>query len=316
MPFRWLNNRKWAFARNKRGSVLPLVSISMAALLGFSAIVMDYGAAALLRRRLVTAADAAALAGAQELIRNNPSPALARSKAAIYAELNGVAAAEITASISPDLKEITVHVEDDLAFNFARIFGLEGMNLNARARAVVGPVATLSGIVPFSIVEQELRIGAVYTLKYSDWKEAGLGPGSYGALALGGSGANRYRKNIKDGFNSPIRIGDILNTKQGNMSGPTRQGILHRIGEAGNCGCTPENIQPGCPLLIYIPIVRDLPGKKVEVVNFAAFYIDRRNPPGSGNDSIVSGTFVRSMVDGPVAEQLTGYGVYAVNLVE
>jgi hypothetical protein len=51
-------------------------------------------------------------------------------------------------------------------------------------------------------------------------------------------------------------------------------------------------------------------------VGFAAFFIDKHNPPGRGNESIVSGTFVGSMSDGPVAEQLTGYGVYAVNLAQ
>ena len=297
-----------------------MVSLGLAGLLGFSAIVMDYGAAALLRRRLVSAADAAALAGAQELIRSVPSAAaLARSKALTYAQLNGVPAERITASVSPDLRQITVRVEDDVAFNFARIFGREEMNVGTHARAIVGPVAALSGIVPFSIVDQRLQLGVKYTLKYSDWNDASLGSGNYGALALGGTGARTYEINITHGFNSPVAIGDILDTEPGNMSGPTRRGIEHRI-ENANCGCTPVNFRPDCPLLIYIPVVRVLSDKggrtEVEVVNFAAFFIDRHNPPGSGKESIVTGTFVRNMTEGRVDANLSGYGLYAVNLVE
>ena len=103
------------------------------------------------------------------------------------------------------------------------------------------------------------------------------------------------------------------------MSGPTRRGIEHRIKNA-NCGCTPENFRPDCPLLIYIPVVRVLSDKggrtEVEVTNFAAFFIDRHNPPGSGKESIVTGTFVRNMTEGRVDANLSGYGLYAVNLVE
>lgn len=320
MFFRRFMDSKRVLARNERGSVLPLLSLSLAALMGFSAIVMDYGAAALLRRRLVTAADAAALAGAQELVRDIPAADAVR-KAMIFAELNGVPAGMITASVaelSPDVKAITVQVEDDAAFHFARIFGIEGMNIGARARAVAGPVAALSGIVPLGIAEQVLHLGEEYRLKESEWKDAGLGPGSFGALALGGGGASRYRNNIKYGFNSLIAIGDILDMKQGNVAGPTRQGILHRINEAGNCGCTPPgNIEPGCPLLVFIPVVRPIPkSNRVEVVNFAAFYINKNNPPGGGRDSIVTGTFVRNMTEGRVDTNLSSYGLFAVNLVE
>jgi hypothetical protein len=172
--------------------------------------------------------------------------------------------------------------------------------------------------MPFGIVEQELHLGEEYRLKESDWKDAGLGPGSFGALALGEGGASRYRNSIKYGFNSLISIGDILDMKQGNVAGPTRQGILHRINEAGNCGCTPPgNIEPGCPLLVYIPVLRPIPNSnRVEVVNFAAFYINKNKPPGGGRDSIVTGTFVRNMTEGRVDANLSGYGLFAVNLVE
>lgn len=309
----WLN-QLIKIQREEQGSVLVVVCLGLAALLGFSAIVIDYGAVAVERRRLVTAADAAALAGAQGLIVNPEFPAQAESVAVAYAEQNGIKPDRITASVFPGGDEITVQVENDVAYLFARIFGETERNVTARARAVVGPAGGLIGVAPFSIVEQTLTYGVEYELKYADWTESGLESGNYGALALGGSGANIYRTNIKEGYMSNISIGDQLDTEQGNMSGPTSQGIGDLI--AANCDCTLDNYKPGCPLLVYIPIIRSMSKDKVEVVGFAAFFINKDKPPKSGNENVVTGTFVETMGSGPVDQNLTSYGVYAVNLIE
>ncbi len=296
------------------GSILAVISLGLAALLGFSALVMDYGAVALERRRLVTAADAAALAGVQELIAGAAFPALAEAAAVNYAAANGVAPALVMVDVFPERREIAVQVQNDVAFTFARIFGRSGAMVEARARAIAGPAGGVVGIVPFSLVEQELFFGVPYELKYADWEDSGLGAGSFGALALGGKGASNYRKNIRNGYNGLISVGDILDPEQGNMSGPTAQGINDLINS--NCGCTLHNFQPGCPLLIYIPIIRFLGNKKVEVVSFAAFFIDKDKPPKPGNNNVVTGAFVQTLVGGMVNQNVDPYGVYAINLVE
>ena len=54
--------------RDEKGTALVLVCLAFVLLLGFSALVIDYGALALERRRMVTAADAGALAGARILL--------------------------------------------------------------------------------------------------------------------------------------------------------------------------------------------------------------------------------------------------------
>lgn len=301
--------------QDEQGNVLILVSLGLAALMGFSAIVMDYGAVAVERRRMVNAADAAALAGAQELILSPDFPALAQARAVEYAVQNGVDPSRVTAVVSPGNSGITVEVENGVSYLFARVFGETGTNVRARARAVVGPAGGLFGIAPFSIVEQPLQYGVKYSLKYSDWKDSGLAPGNYGALALGGSGASRYRENIKEGYSTLILIGDLLEPEEGNMSGPTSQGIGDIFNEG--CVCTLADFKPGCPLLIYIPVIRYLPAnKKVEVVSFAAFFLDKDNPPKPGNENVVTGTFVQSFSAGLVDLSNPSYGVYAANLVE
>src|SRR5690242_1957889 len=67
--------------RDERGQVLPLLATGfLVALLGVAALVIDYGQAAHKQRQLQASADAAALAGAQQL----PDTALAASTAQQY----------------------------------------------------------------------------------------------------------------------------------------------------------------------------------------------------------------------------------------
>lgn len=302
--------------QNERGSIIVIVSMGLAALVGLSALVTDYGAVALERRRLVTAADAAALAGAQELLKDLASSALAHAAAVNYASANGVDPDSVAVTVPPNQREILVQVENDVDFFFARIFGQAGTRVGARARAIVGPIGAMIGIVPFSIVEQPLVFGAPYELKFANWDDSGLGSGSFGALALGGTGASKYRANIVNGYNGEISIGDVLDLEQGNMSGPTAQGINELIKK--NCGCTLHNYEPNCPLLIYIPVIRYLgASKKVEIVSFAAFFINKDKPPKPGNKNVVTGAFIEHVAGGKVSQNSSSsYGVYAVNLVE
>lgn len=71
-------------ARSERGQVFALMAISLVALLGTAAIVMDVGFAWYAKRQVQASADASALAGAQEL----PDITAATSRANQYASLN------------------------------------------------------------------------------------------------------------------------------------------------------------------------------------------------------------------------------------
>lgn len=77
--------------------------------------------------------------------------------------------------------------------------------------------------------------------------------------------------------------------------------------------------KPDCPLLVYLPVIRQPAGQgkqKVEVVGFAAFFLNKSKPPGSGNESIIRGWFVDTVTQGEITQGGTGYGVSAVNLVK
>src|SRR5690606_21957458 len=90
-------NHVW---RNEKGSALFLTAIAMVVLLGFAALVTDVGLLYLNRYQLANAADAAALAGVQELPWSSWS---AERRALAYGELNGVTG--LTVQVSPNWQE-------------------------------------------------------------------------------------------------------------------------------------------------------------------------------------------------------------------
>lgn len=305
----------------EKGTVLVLVAAAMVALLGFVALVADVGLLYSNRVRLSNAADAAALAGAQELPAN---PALAWATAEEYAEKNGVKPEELQVEVAPDSRSITVTPRRAVGFFFARVLGISSGEVEATATATVAPLAGAVGVVPFSIEEQELDFGREYVLKEgagyggSTLGDDGRRNGWFGALDLDnqkGGGAREYEDTIKNGYRSMIRVGDVISVKTGNMSGPTVDGVSYRIGQCRD-GCTFDNFKRDCPRVVVVPVVKYLGGcgsnQKVEVRGFAAFFLEGVEGRGSNNNVI--GRFVRTVYPGEMGYG-DDYGLEAVKLI-
>jgi Flp pilus assembly protein TadG len=304
------------YLREERGSALVLVTVAMVILLGTSALAFDYGRLVLKKRTLANAADAAALAAAQELLKEPAAASVALSTAEAYAAANGAAADQVTADISPDHTQITVTISAAVDYTFARVFGFTQRELTAAATAAVGAVTGMTGTAPLMIVEQNFVQGQEYELKSA--APGDLGPGNFGALALGGKGASRYESNLRDGYSGMISVGDLLDTEPGNISGPTKRAFTARINACSH-GCTYQNFRSGCPLIVYIPVVKQPTGQgrqEVEVAGFAAFFLNRNQPPGQGNESSIKGWFVDTIVPGQISPGEKSYGVAAVNLIK
>lgn len=305
---------------DKRGSVVVLVAAALFVLMGFVAIVADIGLLYLARTRLANAADAAALAGAQEL---PVDPLRATAVAEEYAGNNGVKPEELDIEVAPDSRSVTVEAHRAVNFFFARALGIVRGRVEAAATAAVYPLAGARGIVPFSIEEQELVFGRQYVLKEgAGCGSASLGEdgrmyGWFGALDLDGEsgGASGYRETVVNGCPSLVRVGDVVAVETGNMSGPTADGVLCRIAQCGD-GCTYESFRRSCPRLVIVPVVRYLgvagEKKKVEVRGFAAFFLE--GVEGRGRDNNVVGRFVRTVYPGEAGD-VGDYGVETVKLV-
>jgi hypothetical protein len=146
--------------RNQRGAVLIYVAISLLGLLGFAALVVDYGVMWASRRQAQNAADAGALAGAVSLAYVDPDDQpRARNAAAAAGAANlvwGLApnidpAADVIIGPcppgSPGLPDTCVRVnvyrnqyKDPLPTFFARLFGIanQGVRATATAQVLIG----------------------------------------------------------------------------------------------------------------------------------------------------------------------------------
>jgi Flp pilus assembly protein TadG len=124
------------FRRNEeKGQALVLTVVCLAVMLGMAALVLDVGAWFRTDRHLQATADAAALAGAQDL----PTDVAGAKAAALdYANKNGgnVAAGDIsvTTTASPNDTIVVKASKTDPGF-FSKILGIDTVNINAHARA-------------------------------------------------------------------------------------------------------------------------------------------------------------------------------------
>jgi Flp pilus assembly protein TadG len=302
-------------AADERGGAFVLVSLMMLGLLGFAALVTDFGLYTLNKQRLINAVDAAALAGAAELSpAGSGDEALAKSCAEQYALQNGADPAGLTVSISTSpsgLKVVEVTAEKEVDFILARLLGYTSGKVQAAASAAVAGVTSCRGVAPLLVPKQNFQFGKRYTLKYGD----PAFPGNFGALALGGTGASTYRQNLIYGYSGEIAVGDMVTTEPGNMSGPT-EGIDERLARCKN-NCTVDHFEPGCPKILIIPVYNPsgtLHGRsQVKVEGFAAFLVDRAD---SEKDEI-HGYFICTTVEGEADfSRPPDTGLYAVRLLE
>lgn len=298
----------------ERGSIVVLVALALTSMLGFCAIVADIGVLYAEKAHLQNSVDAAALAGVQELPNN---PTLAEQTAKSYASQNGVT--DVTVTFDGNNVQIKVQATQKVPTYFARILGITEEQIAVSAQAMMVPPTGLAGAVPLSIQEQGLVLGQKYVLKsgggsgttswYLDDSENNVvkkfgeetgASGWYGALELTGSGANTYESDLANGYQGTLYVGQILDVKHGNMSGPTADAINTRLSRDTNVPRnTLDHYERDAPQIIYIPIVRIISQggnsiNQVQIVGFAAFFLE--GVSGSGNESIVTGWFIRTLV--------------------
>ncbi|MHB8985491.1 MAG: pilus assembly protein TadG-related protein [Eubacteriales bacterium] len=306
---------------DQRGLALVLVSAGMLAFMGFLALVSDVGIIVLNKHRLSNAVDAAALAGAQELPAH---PEEAVTTAVIYALKNG--SQPENPLISPyeghQNSMITVKASREVNLFFARAFGQNSATVTAQAAARVAGIKSFKGAAPLAIPKQNFDFNTRYILKQgaNSPDPSPLGPGNYGALSMGGSGADTYRDNLKYGYMKKLSVGDVVNTETGNMSGPTKDAIDYRMDLCNHSPpCSYLHFDPGCPRILIIPVyefsvIEKGQVKQIKIVGFSAFLVDRVT--AQGNENYIEGYFIRMVADGESGQEQTDFGLQGVKLVE
>lgn len=131
----------------ERGASLALAALSLAWLVGLTALVVDVGLARLTRQTLIPATDAAALAAAQDLVASPGYEAGACATAGTYLAGNApdatMTGCEVTAFATGGGR-VTVTAEEAVEATFAVTDGSAGHEAGAVSSAAFGPPLTVS----------------------------------------------------------------------------------------------------------------------------------------------------------------------------
>jgi Flp pilus assembly protein TadG len=309
-----------AALRDERGQMAALMVIMLVSLIGFAAIVLDFGSWFRDQRHLQSVADASALAGAQALPYD---PGTATSLAISYATTknNGP-----TPSISfPTANSISVDVQHDAPGFFAKVYGaaFDKATTHAHATARAGVAVDASGVVPIVVTDTQPELnncsgpcfGSGYpaTLKVND--DTSLGGGQMGLVDLTG-----------DGSVTAQQITDWVMNGASSYLEPNRYYY-----SAGSCKFSNQSfhqaldakIASQAPLLVpvYDPTRTDLSTNppRYWIVGWAAFVITDYRLNGCGNKSdYIKGYFVHYIAKGKVDPSVTvpDYGVYVIQLID
>ena len=294
------------------GQVFALMAVGLVALVAMGGFAVDVGKAYQSHRRAQAAADASALGAAQLL----PGDASAATAAAQTLRATNLSEGSINAPVYSSTygvanDTVSVTANTPLSGVFSKLFN--GKSAHATAKAVVGSYLGWSmNIAPWAIPQQML-----VWAQQVQFKTDKAGQGNFGGAQLPiiqyncnlGSGGNDYRDLIDNADQSClVQVGDQLQSKTGNLAGPTLQGLDNRVvnGQhvitpfcptADNCPILVKQTDGSYvlttyqhPNLVVIPVVDQIANgsKPYTVVGFAWFIIQNYT------NKTVTGMFISS----------------------
>jgi hypothetical protein len=306
--------------KSESGQAVVLMTLSLVVLLGMAALVLDVGNWFHTKRRLQGTADAAALAGAQEL---PDDPSAAQTMAMSYANQNGgdVAGANIVVS-STVLPNDTISVrarKTDPGF-FSKIFGIAGADIDARAKARVGPPQQARYVAPMVVscnhdLIQNCDGDHVPTFNVQttlDFDKMGA-PGAFGMLNLnndnGTPGASEEAGWILHGFDKYLGLGKYRSDPGAKFSSSNVNGALDdRVGT-----------------VLLFPVFKTLDGTgqnaEYDIIGWIGFHLTAEVT--HGNSATLTGYFTEYIAQGILASSGGGgsgpsstWGVKSIQLIE
>jgi Flp pilus assembly protein TadG len=329
--------------RGERGQSLAIFAIAGALMIALLGISVDVGQLLWTRSDLQKAADAAAMAGAQNL----PVPGLAQVTARDYVERNSGSSTESTIEVyqtnGPN-DTIKVTARKRVNYMFVRVLGLTGSEVTATAVAQVQNYVGGSGLVPWGFVANSTNScflgfsgGAPQFVQNQSCTLKSGAPGAggdFGAICLDQCGADTYRANIINGSKSSFKLGDKVDTQTGNLVGPTSQATKDRMNRPPPSGCTGNtvndvlktnsdgsvSIKPGCEnsgRIVLIPVVDQINNpQQSTILGFAFMFME--DVKDQGGHTQVTGRFVKfvTAIPGGDYSGTSNIGATAVRMVQ
>ncbi|HET7627864.1 MAG TPA: TadE/TadG family type IV pilus assembly protein [Bacillales bacterium] len=296
--------------RDQQGSTLILFALAFIGMMAMAGLVLDGGMLYVEKAALQKTADAAVLSGAQELTDSQDE---------VQQVVNHILAAHGKSNTLVDLNvvmndKVSVSLKETVPLSFFSIFGQDTGTVTAQSTAEIGPMGRATGAAPLGIdASVDLVYNKEYQLKVDQTLED---TGNFGVLALGGEGASNYYDNLRNGYDGELKVGDIVQTETGNISGKTRQAVQELI-EA--CPYPDGDYDHrDCPRVILIPVYEPYNDtqnqiKEVKITGFAYFYISE---PVDSQDKTVQGIFIKRTGKGYVNSEALNRGAYAIRLTE
>jgi Putative Flp pilus-assembly TadE/G-like len=299
-----------------------LLVLFLMSLLGVAAFAIDYGMWSVNRSQVQSAADAAALAGAAGIPGGWGT---ATSYASGEYTKNGKPTDTVSVSATTDLQpndSVAVSASRSVGTGFAGIFGIHSVTVAARARATIQSFSRMNGInvMPWGVLQGSYTPGQPYPIYTKDTGNANNGaislPYVNNANCPVPNGANIYSDEIAGTTQvCPVSVGESVDTKPGDNSGKTSQGLNQRIPSWKSldqivqfqADGTATLLDPASPQLVIIPILTNQSGQSawpsgtsapMTVVGFAWFVITSCGDPAhptycANNDGKeVNGVFV------------------------
>lgn len=309
------------FARDEQGQALVIMALAVIVLIGIVAATVDIGYARDQKINLQKSADAAALAGARELVDGVDvyDAVLDNILAQGLSESDIINKVDIQ-NLDPDSDvQVKVELNTDRELFFFKALGIGSAKIEASSTAGYYPVEGLGGLLPFglpeNIVDDMEASGTngmiVYQKDNQDWTG-----GNYGFVNLendSGSPSSLLGEWTTNGYPGVINVLDHIKTVPGAGLNSTHFDAI------------PIYIDNGT--LLYVPIIREIPpgdgnydpNEEVEVAGFAQIiftkleghgsgiklYAEYQNPPG------------KLFVPGVAGDETTeDTGIYSISLIQ
>ena len=296
--------------RRETGQAAVLSVVFMAALLGAVALVLDVGSWFRAQRATQSAADAAALAGAQELPDSTGS---ATAFATQYLTSNGGGAAVTTFSSKNVANDtVTVKVTRQADGVFAKLFGIDSVNVNAKASARSGTPAEALYAAPIAVDKQHPLLNCKPRPCFNQATTLDLettGPGAFRLLNLdlskGGTGGKVDYGWIVSGYGDYMPLGWY-------GSDPGAAFNDKKFKEAMGIRLGDELLFP-----VYDTVRASGANFEYRVIGWVGFLVTGFT--AKGNKATVEGKFVRVVWEGIQGKSGSGsedFGVRSVELVE
>ena len=254
--------------RDERGAVAVIFSICAVVIFSFAAYAIDAGRAWSSRRHLVTAADAAALAGAKGYAEGSNGCSSAGTSVTANHDTATMTACNLKV-VDATRGYVTIRAKATMNYAFAGIFGQTSKDITATTTAKWGIPKSVAGLRPFGLcieANQQLKDWLAHPVGTSPvdritWGKAqptacGNAPGNWGVIDFdGGANSSRDTKTwTLSGYPGSVNVGDTLSGDTGAFSNSLDSGLSYLKSSGGTFALPVFDTiaQPGANAQIHV----------------------------------------------------------------